>query len=215
VRRFTFTESLVMLTAAAVAFHRGDARIAAAAGVALLGTLALLHVGRFTPQGRFGLANAITTVRAGLVVVLAGLHSIGPLAAALVTAFLVLDAADGWVARRPESTASAFGARFDMETDAFLVLVFGLKLAAVGRLGPWIVVPGVLRYVYAAVISVVPAAREAPRSSFGRVVAGLMMTSFAVSAWPVELVFRPLAALAAALVVVSFARSALPSLSTP
>lgn len=213
-RKFTLLESLIMLIAAAVSFLRHDALLAAGAGSTCLVVLALLHRGQFTPQGRFGLANAITAVRAVLVNVLAWLPSVGPLAAALVVAFLALDAVDGWVARRPEPTASPFGARFDMETDAFFVLVFGLKLAAVGRLGPWIVVPGVLRYLYAVAISVVPAAREAPRSSFGRVVAGLMMTSLAVSAWPVELVFRPLAALAAALVVVSFARSALPSFST-
>jgi phosphatidylglycerophosphate synthase len=200
-----------MLAAAALSFLRRDARVAALAGVGLLAVLAWLHAGRFTPQGRFGLAKGITAVRAGLVVVLASLPSVGPFAAALLVVFLVLDGADGWVARRPEATASPFGARFDMETDALLVLVFGLKLAEVGRLGAWIVVPGLLRYLYAAVISAVPAAREAPRSSFGRVVAGLMMTSLAVSAWPVEVVFRPLAALSAGLVVVSFGRSVFPS----
>jgi phosphatidylglycerophosphate synthase len=214
VRRFTLLASLVMLAASAVAYFLRDARVAAGAGAGCLGALALLHAGRFTPQGRFGLANGITALRAGLVLVLASLRSVGPFAAALLAVFLVLDAVDGWVARRLEPTASQFGARFDMETDALLVLVFGLKLAEVGRLGAWIVVPGLLRYLYAVFVSVVPAAREAPRSSFARVVAGLMMTSLAVSAWPVEVVFRPLAVLSAGLVVVSFACSALPSSST-
>ena len=95
-----------------------------------------------------------------------------------------------------------------METDALFVLVFGLKLVEVGRLGPWIIVPGALRYAYAAGITLAPRCIEAPRSRFGRTIAGIMMASLAVSAWPIEHLFRPLAALATGLVVLSFARSA-------
>jgi phosphatidylglycerophosphate synthase len=196
-----------MLLAACAAWRSGDARVAAATGAAALSVLAALHAGRFTPEGRFGVANAVTAVRVVVIVVLTALREVGPFAAALVALFLVLDGLDGWVARFPPSTESAFGARFDMETDALFVLAFGLKLAEVGRLGAWIVVPGLFRYAYAAGISLAPRLAEAPRSSFGRVIAGLMMTSLAVSAWPVEPVFEPVAAVASALVVLSFARS--------
>jgi phosphatidylglycerophosphate synthase len=202
-----------MLAAALASWFRGDARIAAAVGALALVSLAVLHAGGFTPSGRFGVANAITALRVALVGVLSGMHSVGPAAALLLASFLVLDGIDGLVARRPPSTASEFGARFDMEADALLVLVFGLKLAEVGRLGAWIVLPGLLRYAYAAAISIAPRAGEAPRSRFGRVIAGLMMTSLAVSAWPIEPIHRPLAVLSAALVVVSFARSAIQSIS--
>ncbi len=44
----------------------------------------------------------------------------------------MLDAVDGRVARRT-GTASAFGARFDMEVDAFLILVLSVYVARVGR----------------------------------------------------------------------------------
>ena len=43
----------------------------------------------------------------------------------LAVAALALDAVDGWVARRTR-TASAFGARFDGEVDAFLILVLSV-----------------------------------------------------------------------------------------
>ena len=178
-----------------------------AAGAAALSVLVALFTGRYTPEGRFGGANAITVVRVGLVVVLSALREVGPFAALLVALFMALDGVDGWVARRAPSTASEFGARFDMETDALFVLAFGLKLAQDGRLGPWIIVPGLLRYAYAAVVSVSPRLGEAPRSSFGRAVAGLMMTSLGVSAWPLEPIYAPIAFVASALVVVSFARS--------
>ena len=41
----------------------------------------------------------------------------------LASVALILDGVDGKVARRTRN-ASAFGARFDMEVDAFLILVF-------------------------------------------------------------------------------------------
>ena len=48
---------------------------------------------------------------------------------------LILDAVDGKVARRT-GTASALGARFDMEVDAFLILVLSVYVADVaGRVG--------------------------------------------------------------------------------
>jgi phosphatidylglycerophosphate synthase len=207
-RRFTFLQSVFLLGAALVAGIGNDARIAAIAGAASLVVLGALYAGRFTPSGGFGAANTVTALRVVIVFVLSGLSRVGPAAATLVVIFLALDGLDGYLARRPPSTASEFGARLDMETDALFVLAFGLKLAAVHRLGPWIVVPGLLRYAYGAVVSIVPRLGEAPRSQLGRVIAGLMMTSLAVSAWPVETVHRPLAAVAAVLVVFSFVRSA-------
>ena len=45
-----------------------------------------------------------------------------------------LDGVDGWVARRTR-TASAFGARFDMETDALLILVLSALVWRVGKAG--------------------------------------------------------------------------------
>ena len=58
-------------------------------------------------------------------------RSIGPTGPglALVVVALALDWVDGQVARRT-GTCSAFGARFDMETDAFLILVLSAYAAA-------------------------------------------------------------------------------------
>lgn len=61
----------------------------------------------------------------------------------------VLDAVDGPLARRQGCT-SAFGARFDMETDAFLILTLSILLWRHGKTGPWVIASGVLRYLFIA-----------------------------------------------------------------
>ena len=65
----------------------------------------------------------------------------------LVGAALALDGVDGQVARRTGS-ASRLGARFDMEVDAFLILVLSVFIA--GTFGWWTVAIGAFRYVFVA-----------------------------------------------------------------
>ena len=103
---------------------------------------------------RFGAANAVTATRSTLIGVVSAIvttsltQPIPPLfLVALVVPTLALDAVDGWVARRTGS-ASALGARFDMEADAFLLLV--LCVFDVRLVGPWILAIGLMRYAYVA-----------------------------------------------------------------
>lgn len=99
-----------------------------------------------------GRADQVTLVRATLVGGVAALvtHSLrAEVPAAVVVAIasvaLALDAVDGRVARRT-GTASRLGARFDMEVDAFLILVLSVSVAA--GLGPWVLAIGAMRYAY-------------------------------------------------------------------
>lgn len=64
---------------------------------------------------------------------------------ALAAGAWLLDGVDGAVARHTGS-ASAFGARLDAETDAALILV--LSASAVLVVGWWVLVAGLLRYVF-------------------------------------------------------------------
>jgi phosphatidylglycerophosphate synthase len=125
---------------------------------ATFGAVVLLSFGflqRHHPFARFGPANQITTLRAILVALVAGV--IGepriPMVAAgaagasvLVTA---LDGLDGWLARRTR-IASAFGARFDMEIDALLILVLSILVWQFEKAGVWVIASGLLRYVFVA-----------------------------------------------------------------
>jgi phosphatidylglycerophosphate synthase len=100
---------------------------------------------------RLGAANAVTLVRAVLSVVIAGLvvsswQTAVPrsLVVTLAVVALLTDAVDGRVARALDQV-TAFGAAFDMETDAFLILV--LSVYAVPLVGPWVLLIGLARYL--------------------------------------------------------------------
>jgi phosphatidylglycerophosphate synthase len=60
---------------------------------------------------------------------------------------LVLDGVDGQVARRT-GTSSPLGARFDMEVDAFLILILSVYVAV--QVGPWVLAIGLMRYAFIA-----------------------------------------------------------------
>ena len=101
--------------------------------------------------GALGPADRVTLLRAVLGCVLAALVAgsltVPPPTGVLVglaTVTLLLDAVDGPVARRT-GTASSFGAAFDMEVDAFVLLV--LSVAVVGSVGPWVLLIGAARYL--------------------------------------------------------------------
>jgi phosphatidylglycerophosphate synthase len=139
--------------------------------------LVWLGRGSFTPSGRFGPANGVTALRLLLLLVLALPPSTLPalLALVIVSAVLLLDVLDGWLARA-KGDASAFGAHFDMETDALLVLVLTLRLWLGEGFGPWVLFSGLLRYLYVLWLWLWPGTgREAPRSRFGRLAFVLLM----------------------------------------
>jgi len=109
---------------------------------------------------RFGPANAVTAVRSSLVGLITALIATSfttpisvPLLIGLTVPALALDAVDGWIARRTLTT-SELGARFDMEVDAFLLLVLSAYVAQ--DLGWWVLIIGLLRYAFVAAGWVLP-----------------------------------------------------------
>ncbi len=171
----------------------------------------LIWLGRssFTPSGRFGVANAITVLRLFLMLALAAPpRTLPPLRAlGLVAVVLSLDLLDGWCARR-FGDASPFGAHFDMETDALLVLLLTLRLWLAEGFGAWVLWAGLLRYLYVLWLWLWPGTgREAPRSLFGRLAFLLLMLGLCCGlvlpgAWGMSGV-----ALGTLIVTASFARS--------
>ena len=101
-----------------------------------------------------GPANAVTLGRASLVAGVTALVVTSlsrpvptPLLVTLVAVALALDGVDGQVARRTNST-TRLGARFDMEVDAFLILVLSVYVG--GGFGWWTVAMGLFRYAFVA-----------------------------------------------------------------
>ena len=87
------------------------------------------------------------------------------------TVCLTLDGVDGRVARA-RGEASAFGARFDVETDAAMLIVLSVAVAALGIAGWWVLAIGATRYGYVAASLIVPALRTPlPYSYSGKVIA--------------------------------------------
>ena len=109
------------------------------------------------PWPGLGAANRVTVGRAALVLPLAALVPYAqPLSIAglwwiigMAAAALCLDGVDGLVARRT-GTATAFGARFDMELDSFLMLALAALVWRSGRLDAWVLLLGAPRYVFVA-----------------------------------------------------------------
>jgi phosphatidylglycerophosphate synthase len=132
----------------------------AALSYALVTLIVVFGLSLHAPHRHFGIANAVTLLRAGfnaLLLAVAGEVLLGGtfalndptrwwLTGAAATA-LALDGVDGWAARRSRM-ASAFGARFDMETDALFILGLALLLAAAGIVGPWVLASGLTYYLF-------------------------------------------------------------------
>lgn len=168
--RFSRRQALYVFAGASASVVSGEPRALVIAVVLSFAALLVARRGAFTPSGRFGVANAVTVFRLLLVLGLAlALHRrAGEAWAAVLLGVLCLDAVDGYLARR-SGDASAFGSHFDMETDAFIVLLAGLELFLRGRLGVWVLAGGALRYLYVLVLWCFPSdLGEHPRSSFGR-----------------------------------------------
>ena len=168
---------------------------------------------RRTGAGSLGPANRVTLARAALVCGVAALVAqsfagSGPRAVlvGLATVALALDAVDGRVARRT-GTVSALGARFDMEVDAFLILVLSVYVAPAA--GAWVLAIGVARYALGAAGWVLPWLRQpVPPRRWRKVVAaiqGIVLTAAASDVFP-EPASRAALAVALVLLAESFGR---------
>ena len=161
--------------------------------------------------GRLELASWVTIARATLAVGVAALVADSfahetpvALLVSLAAVALVLDLVDGWVARRT-GTATALGARFDGEVDAFLILALSVYVAP--EYGAWVLAIGAARYLFGAGEWLLPWMRAPlPPRRWRKVVAaaqGVVLTVAAAGVLPrgltQALLVAALAALAASM----------------
>ena len=170
--------ALAMLAALGVGLVGHDSSALVVAALVTFAVLVVICRSGFTPSGRFGLGNAVTTLRFALASAIGLVPDTVPTWALGLTvlAIFALDGIDGWLAKRA-GDASEFGAHFDMETDSYLVLLVGLELYTRGRFGAWVLGPGLLHYLYVVCLWVIPARNgEIPRFDLGRhAFTGLML----------------------------------------
>lgn len=129
---------------------------------ATVGAFILTRVLAFHPYSEFGWPNIVTLARTVLVALVAGyaaeisLWAVAPrdpLAwtfALFASLAVALDGLDGWLARR-FGPRSAFGARFDMESDALLIMVLCALAVVLEKAGAWVLLIGAARYIFLAV----------------------------------------------------------------
>ena len=140
----------VAVSASGVSLNASGWVVAIACG--LIMNLALVRALSHDRAGGMSPADWVTLTRASLAVGVAALvaasfgeHVQVAVLLSLTSVALVLDAVDGWVARRT-GTEGALGARFDGEVDAFLILVLSVYVAR--SAGAWVLAIGLARYAF-------------------------------------------------------------------
>ncbi len=182
---FVGVSTMLAMLAAGVGLGGAGWATGVACGLFVNGALArgLAHHG----SDGVGPAGRVTLTRAVLACGVAALTADSfarptPLATllALTVVALALDAVDGKVARRTR-TVSALGARFDMEVDAFLILVLSVYVAP--AVGWWVLAIGLARYALWAAERVWPwLCRPVPPRHWRKVVAAIQGIVLAVAA---------------------------------
>jgi phosphatidylglycerophosphate synthase len=154
--------------------------------VLLATTLLRAGAASLTPADRVTLTRMVLV---GAVTALVAETLVQPVPTAAIAAIaavaLTLDAVDGYVARRT-GLATPFGARFDMEVDAFLILVLSIDIAR--TVGAWVLVIGAMRYLFVAASWLFPWLRKPLRPSFASkavaAVQGIVLTAAATGILP-------------------------------
>ncbi len=163
----------------------------AAAVFAALMTAVVLVTGDEPHHLRLGPADYVTTLRAILVALAAGVigHPATPevlwSVVGLTTVVGALDGLDGWLARRTRMV-SAFGARFDLETDALLILALSVLVWQHEKAGPWVLLCGLMRYGFVAAGWLLPWLARPLRSTWrGKAVAVGQLIGLGVALAPI------------------------------
>jgi len=155
-----------------------------------------------------GAANQVTLARATLVggvTALVAAGASGPQLVVLVaigSVAIALDGLDGYLARR-NNTVSVLGARFDMEVDAFLILV--LSVLVCRTVGPWVLAIGLMRYAFVAAMFLVPRLNGSVARKVVAAMQGGLLVAAAAPIWPLEVAVG-LAAVALVALAWSFGR---------
>lgn len=198
----------LVVTAPAVAAPGGGRAMLAALVGAMAGVV-LVHAAASAPRSDGpGPADLVTGLRLGMAIGIGALVLFAalppPMLAALLVLALATDAFDGWIARSTGS-ASRFGARFDLETDA--VLLAAAALAAMEFTGPIVLLAPMLRPAWVLAALALPwLERPLPPSFRRRACCALPIFLLLAVPWPLAgtVLAAPVGFLATFLLVASF-----------
>lgn len=203
---------LVGLAATAVVVPAAESGLALS--LIIYGAMALWIWRAWKSKGSLGWPNRITLLR-GLLLAWLAVWLMFPAwvsagawtVVAVALGSLFLDGVDGWLARRL-GQATLFGARFDMEVDAALILLLCLLLVQADLAGPWVLLIGLMRYGFLAVTACWPALnRSLPDSQRRKLVCVWQVASLVLAFVPglPAVLIQATLGLALALLIWSFA----------
>ncbi len=208
---WSLAHAVLMLLALPLSLWRADAWPLAAVALASFGFYALSNVDMWRavrPLG--GYANWVSVARlSGVLALGVWATSLPPLVVGLcAVALTTADGLDGYLARK-YGHESDFGAHLDMETDALHLCMLTALSYFLGLLPAVIFAVGYTRYVYVLVIAAAGVRdKPLPRSNLNRVIAvTIQYTLAAVFVLP-AVIHVPAVVIASALLLFSFARSA-------
>jgi phosphatidylglycerophosphate synthase len=174
--------AFVMMAAAGISIAQRSTVLMSLAGPAVLGVM-LVQLGDYGKRGAW-LPNAFTFARVLVTAWLARIGSqlTGPsLATALLLVFL-MDGLDGFVARTTH-TDSAQGAHFDLECDAFVLLIVCVLHTLRGD-SAWVLLAGLSRYAYAIAVDMFELRSKGLHGREARYVSALSLFGLSVAFIP-------------------------------
>lgn len=147
----------------------------------------------WTPQQIFGIANSITAFRLVGILGLMLFPDFSKEFLILASIFiLILDGVDGYLARKM-NLASEFGEYFDKEVDALFMLTLCLLLYTKQQFGSWILIPGLMRYLFVLYLKFAkPPQHKEFQSSLSKWIFFMMMASLIFSFTPFSQFASPL-----------------------
>ena len=163
----------------------------------------------------FGMANGVTMIRGLLAALVGCLVGSAPSANIAIAATvisivaLLMDGLDGFIARKTD-TCTEYGARLDMEVDAWFMLLLSVLVHQWSQAGVWVLFCGLARYAWVGVQLSVPWFNRPlpPEPALRRKTAcvlGVAGLALALYPWPWPSFNTGLAAVATLALAVSFA----------
>jgi phosphatidylglycerophosphate synthase len=199
-----FFQSVVLLIGSAVDFFWSKLFFCPLFGFFLFTGLLYKNWHNYTEISSWGgLPNLITVSRLLLLFALPFLDKaihLGLLSLLVVS----MDGLDGFAARKLNQTTE-FGGILDMETDAFFCLLFSLTIAIQNPDLQWILIGGLLRYLYKITTTFIPkSGYTESKKKYARFIAGCYFISFIFYFFTIESIGVYCVSIGTGLVILSF-----------
>ncbi len=206
--RWSTYHALVILSGTGLCYVTGNLWPLSVLSLLSFGFLYLILRRDWQSYHGFGIANVLTGIRllAFLLIAIFYLETDNRLIFLIGLAILVADGLDGKIARW-KNQESPLGEYLDKETDALFLHFLGLIAVFKDLLWDWVVVLGLLRYIFVVYLLLSgERTKTERRSPLGRYIFVYVIVALLVAFLPVQNLAQPAIVLAALLLVYSFGR---------